>query len=172
MENDKDQTSEGPKPSKSTTHGVLICPPRDLRTESRLEITVAETLPELVKVIDSGAMIISIDNIRLVEMVVNYADMFDVTLGLLTGVPGADYSPAFDGITWGLDRTGYDALVLDFETAERMDQLKANEKPRKRDRNEPDNAYDTDVDKLKSYHKFDVVQRDDTEETEDENNGA
>lgn len=113
-----------------TAGKVLICPTRDSRIDSSLTIAVAESLDELVNVINSGALAVSIANVRLLECLVEYSDMFLVELVNFTGVPGADYSTAYDQIMWQVPRVGYDAVVLEAASAERMSKLKQDERPR------------------------------------------
>lgn len=109
---------------------VLICPSRDLRIESRIDTPVAESLREFITQVDAGALIVSVSNPRVLECVINFPDLIEVELGLLTGVPGCDYTPQFDQLTWSLDRVGYDGLVVEAEANERMESLKKAERPR------------------------------------------
>lgn len=109
---------------------LLICPRRDLRVNATIDIGVAETLFEVASVVQAGALAISIANPRLLKCVVEYADLFGVDLAVLTGVPGCDYDVPFDQTTWSLDKVGYDALVLEAASMDRMEQLKQAERPR------------------------------------------
>lgn len=109
---------------------VLICPPRDLRVDSALEIAVAESLPELVSVLAAKGYVISIGDLRVTKCLIEYADLLDVEVMLLTGVPGCDYTPAYDQVTWSLDRVGYDALALEVAADDRRERLKEAERPK------------------------------------------
>lgn len=109
---------------------LLICPARDLRTESQIDIQVAETLFELVSVIEAGALAVAIGNPRVLKVLVEFSDLFDVTPAVFSGVPGCDYDVAFEQITWSLDRVGYDAIVLEAASIDRMDKLKEAERPK------------------------------------------
>lgn len=116
--------------TKDKAGQLLICPERDLRNESQVDIQVAESLFELVSVIESGAFAVSISNPRVLKVLVEYSDLFDVTPAVFTGVPGCDYNVAFDQITWSLDKVGYDAVVLEAASIDRMERLKEAERPR------------------------------------------
>lgn len=109
---------------------LLVCPKRDLRVNATIDIAVVETVFEATEVIKSGALAISVSNPRLLKALVEYADLFGVELAVLTGVPGCDYDVPFDQVTWSLDRVGYDALVLEATSMDRMEQLKQAERPR------------------------------------------
>lgn len=109
---------------------LLICPKRDLRVNATIDIAVAESIFEFADVIRKDALAISVSNVRLLKAVVEYADLFSVNLAVLTGVPGSDYDVAFDQVTWSLDRVGYDALVLEAASMDRMERLKQAERPR------------------------------------------
>lgn len=109
---------------------LLICPKRDLRVNATIDIAVAESIFEFTDVIRKDALAISISNVRLLKAIVEYADIFSVDLAVLTGVPGCDYDVAFDQTTWSLDRIGYDALVLEAASMDRMERLKQAERPR------------------------------------------
>lgn len=109
---------------------LLICPQRDLRISASIDIGVVESLYEATTVISSGALVLAISNVRLLDCIVEYADLFDVDLAVLTGVPGCDYDVPFEQATWSLDKVGYDALVLEATSIDRMEQLKQAERPR------------------------------------------
>lgn len=109
---------------------LLVCPKRDLRVNATIDIAVVETVFEATEVIKSGTLAISVSNPRLLKALVEYADLFGVELAVLTGVPGCDYDVPFDQVTWSLDRVGYDALVLEATSMDRMEQLKQAERPR------------------------------------------
>lgn len=109
---------------------ILICPGRDIRIESAFEIQVVQNVHELSTLLTNDAAAISIEDIRLTKMLVEYADLYGVAPVLLAGVPGCDYSPAYEQVTWSLDRAGYDALVIEVNSEERMNMLKEAERPR------------------------------------------
>lgn len=109
---------------------LLVCPKRDLRVNATIDIGVVENVFEAADVIRSGALAVSMSQPRLLKAVVEYADLFGVDLAVLTGVPGCDYDVPFDQATWSLDRVGYDALVLEASSMDRMEQLKQAERPR------------------------------------------
>lgn len=54
---------------------------------------------------------------RILKCVVEYADIFDVELITMLGVPKAEYGPKFDEIVWKLDRVGYAAFVSELALA-------------------------------------------------------
>lgn len=114
----------------SESKQLLICPDRDLRTESQIDIQVAESLFELVSVIESGALAVAVGNPRVLKVLVEFSDLFDVAPAVFTGVPGCDYDVAFEQITWSLDKVGYDAVVLEAASIDRMDKLKEAERPK------------------------------------------
>lgn len=109
---------------------ILICPPRDLRVESALDISVAETLPELVNLVASNVYVIAIGDLRVTKCFIEYADLLSCDVMVLTGVPGCDYSPAYDQVTWSLERVGYDALALEAAADDRRERLKDAERPK------------------------------------------
>lgn len=109
---------------------VLICPGRDIRVESVFEINVVENVTELTTLLSNNAAALSIADLRVTKLLVEYADLFEVEPVLLSGVPGCDYTPAYEQLTWSLERTGYDALVIEVGSEERMNALKEAERPR------------------------------------------
>lgn len=109
---------------------VLICPARDLRVDSALEIAAVETLPELVAMLEAQSYVVAIGDLRVTKCFIEYADLLNADIMLLTGVPGCDYTPAYDQVTWSLDRVGYDALALEVAADERMTRLKEAERPK------------------------------------------
>lgn len=113
-----------------TKRQLLICPSRDVRNESQIDIQVAETLFELVSVIENNAFAVAVGNPRVLKVLVDFSDLFEVTPAVFTGVPGCDYDVAFDQITWSLDKVGYDAVVLEAASIDRMEKLKEAERPR------------------------------------------
>lgn len=153
--------------SKDSLPKMLICPARDLRVESKIEIAVAEDLYELVTMIESDAYILSISDIRLVSMMVKFNDMFGVEFAVLTGVPGCDYNSLWDNETWSLDHVGYDTLVVEAETADMLTRLKQEEGPASRARQKEDKPLTKeDVSKLKLPSAFDVNIPDSNQEIE------
>lgn len=146
-------TTEIKKPNKRL---VYVCPARDSRIDSRLDITAVESLPEFMALVDRSSFM-AVGNIRLLEMIIAYPDLFDVELGLLTGVPGSDYTAQFDAVTWKLDRTGYDALVVELDAAERRERTKKAEMPHSASQVGGKDAYQINVDELKKPTAFDVV---------------
>lgn len=109
---------------------LLLCPKRDLRVNATIDIGVVESIFEAADVIRSGALAVSVAHPRLLKAMVEYADLFGVELAVLTGVPGCDYDVPFDQATWSLDKIGYDALVLEASSMDRMERLKQAERPR------------------------------------------
>lgn len=162
-----DLSKNGKKESNTALPKMLICPARDLRVESKIEIAVAENLLELVTMIDSDAYILSISDIRLVSMMVKFNDMFGVEFAVLTGVPGSDYNSLWDNETWSLDRVGYDTLVVEAETADMLTRLKQEEGPSSRARQKEDKPLTKeDVSKLKLPSAFDVNAPDSSREND------
>lgn len=115
---------------KDAKRQLLVCPARDLRVNASIDIAVVETLAECVTVVASGALAVSVSNPRILTVLVEYADLFDVELAVFTGVPGCEYDVPFEQATWSLDRVGYDALVIEATSIDRMEQLKQAERPR------------------------------------------
>lgn len=149
---------------------MLICPARDLRVESKIEIVVAENIRELVAMVESDAYIVSIGDVRLLSMMVKYHDLFGVEFVVLTGVPGSDYSPIWDNETWSLDKVGYDTLVVEVETADMLERLKQEEGPSSRGKKKPDDRVITreDVSKMKIPSAFDINNPDGSTESLDD----
>lgn len=127
-----DQVKESIDPSKKKKdlRKVLICPGRDIRVESAFEINVVENVTELTTLLGNNAAALSISDLRVTKLLVEYADLFEVEPVLLSGVPGCDYTPAYEQLTWSLERTGYDALVIEVGSEERMNALKEAERPK------------------------------------------
>lgn len=127
-----DQVKESINPSKKEKNlrKVLICPGRDIRVESAFEINVVENITELTTLLSNNAAALSISDLRVTKLLVEYADIFEVEPVLLSGVPGCDYTPAYEQLTWSLERTGYDALVIEVGAEERMNALKEAERPK------------------------------------------
>lgn len=111
---------------------ILICPAIDLKVELSFAIGSAVTIQDVVKMIESDEFTaIAFSDMRVLECFCQYADLFGVEPVTLIGVPTADYTPAFEQITWSNDKLSYDTLVVEAQTVKRMDFLKNQEKPRK-----------------------------------------
>lgn len=134
---------------------LLICPRRDEAEESQIEIFSVESIFDLIKAIENDAYVISIADVKISKMLVEYSSLFDVEVALLVAVPGADYDPAFENVTWGLDRVSYDALVLEAAQAMRMKELKDQERP-KGEGNAPRNLTSEEIKDLKTPTNFDM----------------
>lgn len=122
-------TNESEKKKKDLP-SLLICPDRDIRIESAFTIDTAQSVSELCTLIGGGSAAVSIRDILLTKCLVEYAELFGVEVALLAGVPGCDYSPAYEQVTWALDRIGYDALAIEVQSNARMEALKQSERPR------------------------------------------
>lgn len=62
------------------------------------------------------------------KCLVEYFELFGFAPVLLTGVPGVTYSPAFENLTWSLQRAAYHATVNDIIEFKRRAELAAAEK--------------------------------------------
>lgn len=149
-------TTEKVKEGVGKAKLIYVCPSRDSRIESRLEIAAVESLSEFITLKDKTTFM-AVGNIRLLEMLITYPDLVDVELGLLTGVPGSDYTAQFESITWQLNRTGYDALVVELDAAERQARIKRDEMPHSASQMGGKDAYQIEVNDLKKPTAFDVV---------------
>lgn len=112
------------------TNNVLVTPALDKRAELAVDIAIAESMGELVTVLATAPLAISVPNLRILEVLVEYADLFNVELAVFTGIPGADYDPHFDQVTWSLPKVGYDTVVIEAAAIDRMEKLKEEERPR------------------------------------------
>lgn len=110
---------------KSELEQVLIIPAVSERSEHVLEYVVAESLADVINRAPGKA--ISFANLRALECVIEYKDLFGITLVYLSGFPGARYDAVFDKVTWSLDRVSYDQLVADITAAKRLDTIKSSQ---------------------------------------------
>lgn len=122
--------AENGKPANKELPSLLICPDRDIRIEAAFTIDTAQSIAELCTLIQNSSAAVSIRDILLTKCLVEYAELFGVEIALLAGVPGCDYSPAYEQVTWSLDRVGYDALAIEVQSTARMEALKQAERPR------------------------------------------
>lgn len=115
---------------EKTTSDLLIVPKLDKRADLAIDISVAEDIYEFATVAATRPFAVAISNLRLLQSVVDYADLYGLNLIVFTGVPGADYDPHFDQVTWSLPRVGYDTVVIEAASLDRMQKLKDEERPR------------------------------------------
>lgn len=109
---------------------LIITPKFDVTTAPVVDIVVVADLFELTEAIKRETPIVSIDNMRLLELLVRNADLFKVKLVNMIGLPTADYSPAYDQIVWELDRISYDAMSAELATSDLIESVKSEEKRR------------------------------------------
>lgn len=109
---------------------LIITPKFDVTTAPVVDIAVVADLFELTEAIKRETPIVSIDNMRLLELLVRNADLFKVKLVNMIGLPTADYSPAYDQIVWELDRISYDAMSAELATSDLIESVKSEEKRR------------------------------------------
>lgn len=113
----------------NTKHSMLVIPVPSTPVDGALEAFTVVNIFDFIKAVDAQAPIFACDNYRLLEMVVKYADLFDVEFGYLQGYPTCIYRPEFDQVTWSLDRVSYDTLAADLAATKRIEGLKAAEMP-------------------------------------------
>lgn len=109
---------------------LIITPKFDVTTAPVVDIVIVADLFELAEAIKRETPIVSIDNMRLLELLVRNADLFKVKLVNMIGLPTADYSPAYDQIVWELDRISYDAMSAELATSDLIESVKSEEKRR------------------------------------------
>lgn len=109
---------------------LIVTPKFDVTTAPVVDIVVVADLFELTEAIKRETPIVSIDNMRLLELLVRNADLFKVKLVNMIGLPTADYSPAYDQIVWELDRISYDAMSAELATSDLIESVKSEEKRR------------------------------------------
>lgn len=109
---------------------LIITPKFDVTTAPVVDIVIVADLFELTEAIKRETPIVSIDNMRLLELLVRNADLFKVKLVNMIGLPTADYSPAYDQIVWELDRISYDAMSAELATSDLIESVKSEEKRR------------------------------------------
>lgn len=101
---------------------VLIIPAVAERSEHVIEYIVAESIADVTN--RAAGKAISFSNLRVLECVIEYKDLFGMELVYLSGFPGARYDAVYDKVTWSLDRVSYDQLVADITAAKRLDTIK------------------------------------------------
>lgn len=104
----------------------LLCPiPTMVTTADPLKVSVITTLAELVGAVSTD--VLAIDDPRLLSMLLEYADVFNVQPIVVLGVPSAVYTADFEQATWELDRVSYDTLIADLKASEMVSQIKERE---------------------------------------------
>lgn len=110
---------------------ILICPVPDLKIEVAVPIvTVVSVFDLATMVADETTVAVAFSEMRVLECFTKYPDLFDVKIVVLVGVPGADYTPAFEQLAWSYDKVSYDTLLVEASTVQRMEQLKKDERPK------------------------------------------
>jgi len=117
---------------KTNLKRMLIAPLADLKIESNIPIKTVATIHDVSQYsADGETMAMAFDDMRILECLTKFPDLFGLELITLIGVPGADYTAAFEQLVWSYDKVSYDTLVVEMTTLDRMEQLKAAEKPLK-----------------------------------------
>lgn len=109
---------------------LVIVPEFDMTTNPVVDIVTVVDIFELCEHIKTETPIVSIVNIRLLDLLVKNQDVFGVHLVLMVGLPTGDYSPGFDRIVWELDRVSYDSMSVELATSEMVETVKSEEKKR------------------------------------------
>lgn len=111
---------------------MLICPSIDLKVELSFKIGSVTSLADVITLSnDEETTALSFSDMRVLECVTKYPDLFGLELVTLIGVPSADYTPTFEQLVWSFDKVSYDTLVVEANTMSRMQMLKEQERPRK-----------------------------------------
>lgn len=116
------------KPTKALR---LVAPNlREIPEDSLLQYNSIEEVKDLLAPQDHGVVLtFSDDTTALLDMWVNYIDQFDGEPVVVTGVPGADYSPEFEKVAYKLQRVAYHTLISDLvEEARRETSMTEEEK--------------------------------------------
>lgn len=104
----------------------MIVPRVDKVDESDvIRVKRVETLADLATLPFDGA--VSIDEGALMKIALDNPELVGVRLVVLSGVPGAVYSAAWDQATWGLERIAYDTVVNEIVTVERVDKMRSDQ---------------------------------------------
>lgn len=111
---------------------MLICPSIDLKVELSFKIGSVVTIGDVLTLSqDDEVVALAIGDMRVLECLTKYPELFGLELVTLIGVPSADYTPAFEQLVWSFDKVSYDTLVVEANTMSRMQMLKEQERPRK-----------------------------------------
>lgn len=101
---------------------VLVLPKVEERSEHVIEYVVAENVTDLVN--RAAGKAISFPNKRMLELAIEFNDLFGFQLVYLSGFPGAVYDAVHDKLTWALERVSYDQLVADLAATKRIAGIK------------------------------------------------
>lgn len=101
----------------------LICPVPNPVAEGPLPLIVATTLKSL---LDAGPGVVAVEEGDLLKCLVQYGEtLMNVRPMVVTHVPNATYTPAFDQLTWDFERVSYSDLAADLQAAQTTDALVA-----------------------------------------------
>lgn len=142
---------------------LIICPKFDVTTSPVVDIVIIADIKDLVSAIANETPIVSIDNMRLLELLVKNDDIFEVQLVNMIGLPTADYSPAYDQIVWQLDRISYDTMSVELATSDLIESIKGDEvkrfgqRPQRQRNNSQSDVTEADVAKMRIPRGVDIM---------------
>lgn len=108
----------------------FICPAAsELPSDGILNFVTVAKLADLLQQ-EAGNTVFMFDDKseHVLKCLVEYFELFGYAPVLLTGVPGVNYSPSFENMTWSLQRAAYHATVNDILEFKRKAELSAAER--------------------------------------------
>lgn len=108
--------------SKKGLKSLLVAPAADtLPNDGFLNYVTVASVYDFGKIEDGAAVLVSIEQLGLLKLICANTELFELTIRVLTGVPGADYGIGFDQVVWNLESVAYapllSELALDAEIA-------------------------------------------------------
>jgi len=121
---------EGEDANKGVNKELFIYPATDeLPNDGLLTFQTVETVYDLKGVPDRAAIAIRTEQVAMISLVAANNNVFGVTLRVLTGVPGAEYTIDFESAVYALEKVAYAPLVSELSlAADIAAQLRASER--------------------------------------------
>lgn len=109
---------------------VLLAPlPPVVHDDSLVSSRACVQVADVLAAEEGEVLLFAESNVALLQMVVEYREVFGLQLVVMLGLPDADYAPWFTGVVWGIDSVSYSSVVSEL-SVEREATRKAAEKGR------------------------------------------
>lgn len=149
------------KPEKIEEAATFYVAPiaNELPNDGVLNYTTIESVHDLKVVADRSVITLRDDQLDIVKCVHDYPALFKVNLVVLTGLPTAAYSVAFDETTWAYDKVAYAPFISELRVAGEIEAQLAVQNETEYDREKK--QYTRKTGEVKAHTDFELATADD-----------
>lgn len=107
------------KPAKQTDAPTLYLAPitEELPNDGVLSYSTVETLSDLSSCADRTVVLLRDEQMDMIRCVHDYPSLFRLNLMVMTGLPAANYTAAFEEATWSYDKLAYAPFISELRVA-------------------------------------------------------